>query len=110
MPHYMIQLNYRQDQVKAMVDNPQDRSEVARTVAEGLGGKFECFYFALGDYDVVIICEFPDNESAAACAMMVVGSGAASSYKTTVLLTPDQSVKAMKKAGTMTRSFKPPTG
>ncbi len=110
MPHYMIQLSYRPDQVKAMIDNPQDRSEAARKVAEGLGGKVDRFYFAFGEYDVVIIGEFPDNESAMATAMLVVGVGTASAFKTTVLLTPDQSVEAMKKAGALLGTYKPPSG
>ena len=57
---------------------------------------------------MVIIGEFPDNVAAAVCAMLVVGAGTASSYKTTVLLTPDQAVEAMKKAGTLAGSYKPP--
>ncbi|MEE8396038.1 MAG: GYD domain-containing protein [bacterium] len=110
MAHYMIQLSYRPEQVKAMMENPQDRSEAARKVAEGLGGRLESFFFAFGDYDVVIIGEFPDNEAAMACAILVIGVGTASSFKTTVLMTSDQAVAAMKKAGTLVGSYQPPAG
>ena len=110
MPHYMIQASYNQDQIKAMVDNPQDRAEAARKVVEGLGGKMECFYFTFGDSDIVMISEFPDNEAAVACAMAVAASGASSSYKTTVLVTPSQAVEAMKKAGAAMGSYRPPSG
>ena len=110
MPHYMLQASYNQDQIKAMVDNPQDRAEAARKLIEGMGGKMECFYFTLGDSDIVAIGEFPDNETAVACAMLVGGSGTTSSYKTTVLITPNQSVEAMKKAGAAMGSYRPPSG
>jgi len=110
MPHYLIQFSYQPDKVKAMMDNPQDRSESARKVVEVLGGKIESFYFSFGDADVVVICELPDNQSAAACAMLDLGVGLVSSYKTTVLLTPGEAVEAMKKAGTLLGSYQPPTG
>ena len=110
MPHYMIQSNYNRDQIKAMVDNPQDRAEAFGKLVEGLGGKMECLYFTFGDSDAVAICELPDNEAAVACAMVVGGSGAASSVKTTVLVTSNQAVEAMKKAGTATGSYRHPSG
>ena len=110
MPHYMLQASYNQDQIKAMVDNPQDRAVAARKLMEGMGGKMECFYFTFGDSDIVAIGEFPDNETAVACAMAVAGSGTTSSYKTTVLVTPDQAVEAMKKAGAAMGSYRPPSG
>ena len=68
MPHYMIQAKYNQDQIKAMVDNPQDRAEAARKLIEGFGGKMECFYFTFADSDIVAIGELPDNETALAGA------------------------------------------
>jgi hypothetical protein len=40
----------------------------------------------------------PDNVSAAAFALAVGAGGTVSSYKTTVLLTPDEAVQAMQKA------------
>lgn len=110
MPHYMLQANYNQDQVKAMVDNPQDRAEAVRKLVEGLGGKMECFYFTFGEFDIMAISELPDNEAAVACAMAVAGSGATSSYKTTVLVTPSAAMEAMKRAGAAMGSFRPPSG
>jgi len=93
-----------------MIDNPQDRAEAFRKLIEGLGGKSECFYFTFGESDVVAICELPDNETAVACALVVGGSGAAASYKTTALVTPNQAIEAMKKAGAVTGSYQTPSG
>ena len=65
------------------------RRDAVAKLAEGLGGKLECFYFAFGDDDVVTIIDFPDNESAAAVSMTIGASGLVS-IKTTVLLTPEE--------------------
>jgi uncharacterized protein with GYD domain len=54
-----------------------------------LGGTVEAFYFAFGADDVVLICELPDNSTAAAFAMEISASGSAS-VSTTVLLTPEE--------------------
>ena len=52
-------------------------------------GRIESFYFALGDDDVYVIAELPDNEAAAAIALTVNASGAVN-IKTVVLLTPEE--------------------
>jgi uncharacterized protein with GYD domain len=106
----MIQASYRPEQAKAMVDHPQNRAEASRKLVEALGGKLECLYFAFGDSDIVAISEFPDNEAAMACALAVAGGGTTASYKTTVLITPEQAMEAMKKAGGAAGSYRSPSG
>lgn len=63
-----------------------------------LGGKLHSFFFAFGDYDVVLIAELPDNAAAAALALATSAKGAISRFHTTVLLTAADGVDAMKKA------------
>jgi uncharacterized protein with GYD domain len=55
-----------------------------------------------------LICEMPDNSSAAAFALAVGAGGTVSSYRTTVLLTPEEAVQAMTKASES--SYKPAAG
>ncbi len=110
MPHYMIQASYRPEQVKAMVENPQDRAEAARKLIESLGGRMDCFYFTFGDYDIVAIGELPDNVAAVASALLVGASGTTASYKTTVLLTPQEAMEGMKRAGAAKGDYRPPSG
>ena len=83
-----------------MIANPQDRSAAVGTVIERMGGKLESFYYAFGEYDVVVIAEMPDNVGMAALSMAISASGVLNSFKTTVLLTMDEAVEAMRKAGT----------
>ena len=102
MPHYLIQVAYNSDGVAALVREPQDRIEKVRPAVEGLGGSIECAYYAFGEHDIVLICEMPDNAAAAAFALAVGAGGTVSSYRTTVLLTSDEAVQAMRTAGEST--------
>jgi uncharacterized protein with GYD domain len=108
LPHYLIQVGYNTSGVAAMVKEPQNRIEKVTPAIEALGGRRDSDYFAFGEHDVVLICEMPDNISAAAFALAVGAGGTVASYKTTVLLTPDEAVDAMRKAAES--SYKPATG
>ena len=106
MAFYMFQISYNASAVKAMVEHPQNREDAARKAVESLGGKLRSFYFAFGPYDVVLVCELPDNVSAAAVAMTVGSSGMFSKFETMVLMTTAESVAAMQKAKSI--SYTPP--
>src|SRR5437899_9162032 len=98
MPHYLFQGTYSSDAWKALIKKPVNRIEAIRPAIEKLGGSIESAWFAFGDYDVVIIVEMPDNVSAAAFALAVGASGSLKSFKTTPLISPTESIAAMKKA------------
>ena len=108
MARYLIQVSYSQQGIADLVKNPQDRAEAVRPVIERLGGRLVSFDYAFGDYDVVVIAEAPDNVTAAALAMAIGGSGATSAYKTTVLLSMEEAMEAMRKAGGA--DYRPPGG
>ena len=99
MPQFLHQVSYTSDGWKALIAQPQDRFEVVRTAIEKLGGKLIQGWFAFGDHDVVAITEMPDNISAAAIAIAFAGGGACKSVQTTPLLTQQEALAAMKKAG-----------
>ena len=107
MPLYLGRFSYTQEAVKAMMDQPQDRSNAASEVAESLGGKLIGLWFAFGEFDGVFLMEAPDNASAGALAMAIVGSGAISKLETTVLMNMDEAQEAMRKAAGAT--YRPPS-
>jgi uncharacterized protein with GYD domain len=107
MPSYLVQVAYTPETVAAFVAQPQDRTEAIGKVVKKLGGKPGKLYLSFGDYDVVGIYEMPDNVSAAAFAMAIAGGGACKSVKTTPLMTGEEAVAAMKKAGSS--GYKPVT-
>ena len=106
MPHYLIQTAYTPDSWATMVMNPQNRAEAVRPAIEGLGGKMTGAWLSFGEYDLVAVCEFPDNVSAAAFSISVAGAGTVKAYKTTPLMTMDEAVSAMQKAASST--YTPP--
>ncbi len=110
MAFYLIQASYKEEQVKALITNPQDRTQAARQVIEGLGGKLHHFFYAFGDYDIVGIVEMPKNVNMAAVSLAVSGAGPTSAFKTTALITADEALEAMKLAGTTATGYKPPSG
>ena len=106
MPLYLGRFSYTTDALKALLDQPQDRSAAAREVAESLGGKFLGFWYAFGEFDAVFLMEALDNVSAAALAMAVGAGGALSKLETSVLLDMDEAQDAMRKAAAAT--YRPP--
>lgn len=99
MPRYMIQFSYTKDAVVALTKKPEDRSQAIGGLAEKMGGRLLDFYFTFGDYDGVLIVELPDNTAALATVMAAVTPGHVAKVKTTVLLTAEETVAAMEKAG-----------
>ncbi len=99
MPHYLIQAAYTPEGWAALVKTPQNRVEAIRPSIEKLGGKIEGAWFTFGDYDIIVVVQMPDNVSAAGIAMAFAAGGACKSVKTTPLLTVEEGVEAMKKAG-----------
>ena len=106
MALYLSRFSYTTDAIKALLDQPQDRSAAAREMADSLGGKLLGFWYAFGEFDGVFLMEAPDNASAAAVAMAVGASGALSEIETTVLLDTDEAQEAMRKAAGAT--YRPP--
>ena len=108
MPHYLCQLSYTKESVKALVDNPQNRIEAVRPAFEELGVTLREAFLAFGDYDVVYLLEAPDNVRAAAISLAVTAGGGVEHYKTTPLMTWEEGVEAMRVAGGS--GYRPPGG
>ena len=108
MATYLYQITYTAESIAAQIGNPQDRMETAaRPVVESVGGKLLGGGFAFGEYDAAFMMEAPDDESAAAVALAVAAGGAVKTAKTTKLLSGAQWVSALKKAGTVAKTYKP---
>jgi uncharacterized protein with GYD domain len=102
MPLYMTQVGYTSEAWAALTQNPEDRSEAFGRLAETMGGRLLSFYNSFGEYDVVATYEAPDESTAAAMVMAAISPGHVSAAKTTVLLSAEEGVEAMRKAGEAT--------
>jgi uncharacterized protein with GYD domain len=88
MPKYLLEVNYTQPGVEALLAKGGTvRKNAANAAIKSLGGKMEAFYFAFGSTDAYVIADMPDEASAAAMALTVSASGAVT-VNTHVLLTP----------------------
>jgi len=55
-------------------DSPS-RLDKVKAAARAAGGKMKDFYLTMGDYDLVIVWEFPDDKTCAKFALGVLGQG-----------------------------------
>jgi len=104
MPKYLFEASYTREGVAGVqAKGGSSRRDAVAEMASGLGGELECFYFAFGERDAVVVVDLPDNEAAAAVAMTVNAAGGAE-VKTTVLLTAEEVDEAAKRSV----SYRPP--
>jgi uncharacterized protein with GYD domain len=108
MPLFLSQVAYNETGWSALVSNPQNRLEAIRPVVDKLGGRIVNAYFAFGDFDFVLISEFPDNVTAAALAIAAAAGGAVKSIKTTPLLEAAEGLEAVRKAASS--GYRAPSG
>jgi uncharacterized protein with GYD domain len=108
MAHYLVQVAYTSEAWAIMLKNPQDRIEVVSKVVQNLGGSLVGGWLTFGEYDTVVILQFPDDATAAAFSMAVAAGGACKSVRTTPLLSVEEGIEAGKKA--VKAGYTPPKG
>ncbi len=106
MALYLTRFSYTPETWARLSQKPEDRRDAAREYIEAVGGKLHGFWYAFGEYDAYSLLEAPDNVSIAAVAMAISGGGALSKYETTVLLTVEETMDAMRKARDI--KYRPP--
>jgi uncharacterized protein with GYD domain len=99
MPLYLSRFSYTPETWAKLIGNPEDRRTAAESYIESVGGKLHGFWYAFGTHDGYTVWEAPDNVSMAAVALAITGGGALSSFETTVLLTVDETMDALRRAG-----------
>ncbi len=106
MPRFLVQASYSVEGMSALIGSTEDRSEAIRQVIENAGGELNSLDYSFGDHDVVFIAELPDNITMVAISMAVSARGAVKDVKTTPLLSMDEAMEAMRKAGSV--GYQPP--
>ena len=106
MPLYLTRFGYTPETWARLVGNPEDRRNAAQQYIESVGGKLHGFWYAFGEHDGYSLWEAPDNVSMAAVAVAISAGGALSSFETTVLLTVDETLDALRKAEQI--GYRPP--
>ena len=98
MALYLSKFRYTPETWARLIGKPEDRRKAAQTYIESVGGKLHGFWYAFGTHDGYNLWEAPDNVSMAAVALAISGGGALSSFETTLLLSVDETIEALRKA------------
>ena len=98
MKKFLIKGSYNANGIKGLMQEGGSGRKIAveKMVAE-MGGKVEAFYYALGEDDVYLFVELPDDISAAAVGLRVNAAGLVK-ISTTVLLSPEDIDAASKRS------------
>ena len=99
MPLYLSKFSYTPETWAKLIDNPEDRRTAAQSYIESVGGSLHGFWYAFGAHDGYTLWEAPDNVSMAKVALALSGGGAISSLETSVLMTVEETLEALRGAG-----------
>src|SRR5436305_7898095 len=95
MAHYLIEVGYTPESWSSQIESKANVVDRSSPAVKACKGKIESIYYAFGDADLIGIFDFPTAEDAAAFALAVTSSGALRSYKTTALLTVEQTLTSL---------------
>jgi uncharacterized protein with GYD domain len=108
VPLYLAKFSMTPEAWTKLIKEPEDRREPVGRLLEANGGKLLGYWYAFGDHDGYVLAEAPDNTTMASALVTVAGSGAFSSLSTTVLLTVEETLDALRRAQGLT--YRPPGG
>jgi uncharacterized protein with GYD domain len=103
---YLTRFSYTPATWARMIENPEDRRKAASTYIESVGGKLHGFWYAFGEHDGYNLWEAPDNISMASVVLAIGAGGALASCETTVLLSVEETMDALKQAQSV--RYRPP--
>ena len=106
MARYLIQVSTAPQANAAVIQNPQNRAEAVRPVFEAAGGRLEEYYVAVGENTIYMLAEIPSEESLGTIMLATMAGGAATSIKSTPILTAEEAVDLAKKAAGL--GYRPP--
>ncbi|MGB6066913.1 MAG: GYD domain-containing protein [Desulfomonilaceae bacterium] len=74
MRTYVVLCNWTQKGIEKVKDSPA-RLDEAKKAFQAMGAEIKAFYLVMGRYDMVIVAEAPDDETAAKLALAVGSRG-----------------------------------
>ena len=106
MPLYLTRFRYTPETWAMLIAQPEDRRRAASAYIESVGGRLHGFWYAFGEYDGVPLWEAPDDVSMASVVLAIGGGGALGAIETTVLLTVEETIEALRRAQSV--GYRPP--
>ena len=74
MPTYVVLGNFTQEGISKIKETPKGL-ETAQGVFKKIGGEIKHFYYTMGQYDFIAICEAPNEEAMAKALLIISGTG-----------------------------------
>ena len=74
MPTYISLINWTEQGIKDYRDSPKRAKDFTKLV-QGSGGKVRELLWTVGEYDLVSVVDFPDDESAVAALLRQCSAG-----------------------------------
>jgi uncharacterized protein with GYD domain len=108
MAQFLFQVAYTSESWATQVRERGNVLERIQPLLDGCGGSVTGCFYAFGDYDLVLLADFPGDEEAAAFSLAATAGGSTKSIKTTPLLSIEQGIKAMTLAEEVGRNYHPP--
>ena len=75
MPSYVMLANWTDQGARQVKDSPRRLDAAKRALIE-MGGEFKSLYMTMGDYDLIVIYEAPDDAVAARFTLLLGQMGA----------------------------------
>ncbi|MGZ4428222.1 MAG: GYD domain-containing protein [Nocardioidaceae bacterium] len=108
MAQFLFQVAYTRDSWATQVRERGNVLERIQPLIDGCNGSVSSCFYAFGDYDLILLADFPGDEEAAAFSLAATAGGSVKNIKTTPLLTVDQGISAMHRANEAGRAYHPP--
>lgn len=74
MARYIMLVNWTDQGIRNVKESPK-RLEAARGIAKSLGAEITEFYMTMGDHDMVVVMEAPNDEAVAKFVLRLAGAG-----------------------------------
>lgn len=108
MAQFLYEVAYTSDSWSTQVRERGNVLERIQPLMDECGGRVDSCFYAFGDYDLVLIADFPGAEEAAAFSLAATAGGSVKTIKTTPLLTVEQGLAAMARAHEAGKNYVPP--
>jgi uncharacterized protein with GYD domain len=108
MPQYLFQVAYTSGSWAKQVRDQANVLERISPLLKACNGRVDSCFYAFGEYDLVLIADFPSAEEAASFSLAATAGGSLKSITTTPLLTVDQGIAAMHRAAEAGKEYVPP--
>jgi uncharacterized protein with GYD domain len=107
---FLLQAQYTAESMRALIQNPVDRTPAVTAAIESLGGRLTGLWNTSGGdrQGVLIIYDLPDTNSQYALTSTLIASDAVRDITTQRLYTAEEGVKALHAAQNTQKLYEPP--